>query len=238
MRTDDIVSPTAVPIDDSILALINEVTSKFDPDQPRDEDGRWSGDGADTKKFSSKESADAWGRGTQGWASAMTDAQDRSIGHYTTYVGINDALRGNRKYETSFTGVEGIDPIAEIDGLFAHPDAVLKEPVTVYRAWRGTGPSKKEVGSTFRDKGFTSTALHRGEIYDFFGEGRSRGTEVEIRVPAGTRALYLGTKPDGKSWFANSSELLINRGTRYRVLETDKNVNAGRARRVVLEVVP
>lgn len=46
MRIEDIVSPTAAPIDGKILALLEDViTSKFDPDQARDENGRWTAAG-------------------------------------------------------------------------------------------------------------------------------------------------------------------------------------------------
>ena len=83
-----------------------------------------------------------------------------------------------------------------------------------------------------------STALDRNEIEVFRADpntGKVRGIDVEIRVRRGTRAIYLGTKPAGADWYADSTELLINRGTRYRVLEVDESRPR---KRMVLETIP
>jgi hypothetical protein len=50
---------------------------------------------------------------------------------------------------------------------------------------------------------------------------------LEIRVPAGTKGLYIGEKTGFK---VNQAELLLNRGLRYKVIE--KSVGS-----MLLEVV-
>ena len=72
--------------------------------------------------------------------------------------------------------------------------------------------------------GFASTSVLREGTKAFTKENTAI---MEIRVPKGARALYLGTD-QGKStfngrWFANNAELLLNRGTRFRVVEQRGN---------------
>ena len=135
--------------------------------------------------------------------------------------------------------------------IFAKPEAVLQEDVVTHRAWFGRGkPSGKDVGQTFVDKGFVSTALAVAETENFHtnpNTGKSMdAVSVEIMVPKGSRALYLGVLPKGKDWYNNNSELLLNRNTRFRVVSTDKKPGkryskyslVGNAKHVVLEVLP
>jgi len=145
-------------------------------------------------------------------------------------------------------GITDKESVAALDKAMKHDSAVLKEGVVVHRAWSGSG-ANKEVGKVFTDKGFTSTAVVKSEIGDFAATYGNNQTTVEIRVPKGARAIYLGKdkSPVERSWdekkgrlhnrwYAGSTELLLDRGTRYRVISSDKT-GGTRARHVVLEVV-
>jgi len=211
--------------------------------------------------FKTREDADAWGKTTQTWVAGMSQAEKRALDYYTVNVGINEALRagkpldeakvwGTQEQAATIGRMSEADALPGLDSLFAKPEAVLKEDVVTHRAWSGRGkPSGKDVGQTFVDKGFVSTAMADSETNVFHTDpntGKSRDAVItEIRVPKGSRALYVGTRPVGEDWYSSSSELLLNRNTRFRVLSTDKQPGkryskhslVGNAKHVVLEVV-
>ena len=68
-------------------------------------------------------------------------------------------------------------------------------------------------GAEVTDKGFTSTSLNS----DWIGVGGS--AMVDIHVPAGTNALY--TQPYAANPDLNEQELLLDKGTTYRVTGVD-----------------
>ena len=211
-----------------------------------------SGDGG--RSFSSKEEADSWGEGTQSWAENLSQEQLGAISHYTWSVGINDDLRsgkgpdrteayraqvrpGDPSDDSNFRTFSRAEHLELLDSVFAKSDAVLPESVVTHRAWTGMKDQFAEMqeGDEFVDLGFTSTALSKGEIKDFSGR---KSAKLEIHVPKGTKAIYLGTIGKnvtkalrGRSWMAESSELLLNRGTRFRM-------KGRRGKTTILEVVP
>jgi len=125
---------------------------------------------------------------------------------------IEGGLRGEElRADGSLFTPQGV--IQEIDRAFAAIPP-LKQPLTVYRGVDGT--FKREVwstlraGGTFSDKAYNSTSYDAGVAADF---GAGQGFLVEIRLAAGQRALQV------PSIGANGSEMLLPRGTTYRVVE-------------------
>ena len=186
--------------------------------------------------------ADSWGSKTHAWAKDLTKEQESALHAYTVSVRINETLRTGKDPSSDLvwgnpTG-NGVDltevqQLKGLDEIFAKPEARLSEPVVVHRAWSNPEQiANVPAGATFTDEGFTSTSLVKSET-KVFGERGS--AQVEIRVPAGQRALYLGKTGHGKEWYASSAELLLNRGTTYRVVSNEKK-GMGK-RRMVLEVV-
>jgi ADP-ribose pyrophosphatase len=137
--------------------------------------------------------------------------------------------------------------------------SVLTEGITVFRGMasvsrlgRGASEPGSLVGRTFRDKGFVSTSADRRIAMDFMsGEGMaSDGVLMEVRVPAGTRAIQVSSDTfTGKAPTATSErEILLQDGLRFRVVSdemvTDVYPWRGEAttgepyRHIVVEVIP
>jgi hypothetical protein len=109
-----------------------------------------------------------------------------------------------------------------------HLDTVLRrsrmtEDVNVYRGL--TGEIAKKVlkakpGSVIRDKGYVSTSLHRSVAADSFsGE---EGLVLKLMLPKGNRAYLMNGR--GASNFASEHEVLLPRGSRFRIRHVEGNV--------------
>ena len=142
------------------------------------------------------------------------------------FIDVNKFLRGVGSVadpKTTQNVIKGIDQAF---------DAVppLDRPIKVYRGLDKTAFEKLNLypGDEFRDDGFTSTALTK---YDAFS-----GVKMEIRVPAGARAIYV----DPISINRGEHELIIDRSSKYRVLEVERTTSPGGfdvVKSVILEMV-
>lgn len=91
------------------------------------------------------------------------------------------------------------------------------------------------VGRVVVDNGFVSTTLSRQYAMDFMRAdllGPFQAMIIEVRVPKGTRATYMGHLGRRKE-----RELLLQRGTKFRIISVSEPDSTG-LRTAVLEVVP
>jgi len=200
-------------------ALIKTREIKFDPDEPRDEQGKWTDGGGDG------------GDGSTGGAEKNPKIRDAFENYDNVgYEKVNEELRsGKLKGEAKET-------VETMDQAFAK--ASLAKDATAYRYF---GPktyaklSKLEAGAVFQDKGFVSTATSLKGAQDFakwhatavLGKPRlaeqEQGKIVTINVPKGSKAVSMTDFVDEAK--NGEKELLLNRGTQFRVVsKSDKGI--------------
>lgn len=97
------------------------------------------------------------------------------------------------------------------------------------------------VGKKVTDSGFSSTTISKTygeEFTDMFNYPRQTAALIEVRVPKGTKGLYVSPKikpPDADDEY----ELLLQRGTKYRVVSaTPTKNNPSFTHTIVVEVEP
>ncbi len=184
----------------------------FNPDQERDDHGRWSGDGGGAKDWADKDFKE-FERAAKdtGWKDSLTTSEADAIRSYASmgYLDVNQYLRG---YTDTTKSQDEID---QLDSALSR--AKFPVDAVVYRGVSDNIPF--EVGTTIEDKGFTSTSLHESVA--------AKGAVIaEIRLPAGARAAYIAPL----SGRVSEDEVLINRGARFQVVSKSDN-------RVVLNYV-
>jgi hypothetical protein len=110
-------------------------------------------------------------------------------------------------------------------------DAFDKAPtvphnMVVYRGVDEEAFAGLQKGDSFVDKGFVSTSIDRSEA--------RTGMQVEIRVPKGTKGIYV----EQVSAVPSELEMILNRGTKFKVLELNREVNrfGQPSGKVILEV--
>lgn len=101
----------------------------------------------------------------------------------------------------------------------------LKENITTYKGTSSEYYKDYKVGDTFEMKEFNSTSINKEVATNNFKDKQNPYT-LEIRASKGTNAIYLGKN----SANSNEYELLINKGTSYKVIEKSENS-------MILEVV-
>lgn len=171
-----------------------------------------------------------------------------AISEYMTngYKGINKPLRAGGKLDASTYGT-----VKDIDRALKRQP--LDAPVTVYRAMQNYDRWKDmKPGDEYVDKGFVSTTVDPEELLTLgmLVGPPAKSTTMEIRVPAGIRAMYLGgmhqikddtyhtkseigTHLDGVEKGVPEAELLLARGLTFRVLANDS-----KSKHLVVEIVP
>jgi hypothetical protein len=103
--------------------------------------------------------------------------------------------------------------------------STTKAPIYVYRGATRSylqGPIKR--GRTFKDNGFTSASINL-ETARAFKQG---GVMLRIRVRKGAKAAYLGNKLN-----EGESEVLLQRGTRYKIIGKNKMKVGGKTYDVI-----
>lgn len=183
-------------------------------DHPRAPDGKFgagSGGGGSTANALREKSL----------KSPLSAQESTALSLYSTedFGAINHGLRSGEIGPFEQTIVDSMDS--------AFKKASLAEPATAYRGidagvWaRAFGNLKP--GDTIEDKAFASTSTDAGAA-DRFG-----GHVMEIRVPKGYPAISMGDL--SKETRTEESELLLDRGTKFRIVSTSGN-------KTVMEVLP
>lgn len=146
--------------------------------------------------------------------------------HYSggSYTDINAQLR---KYKSP-TGGNNDAAIAQMDKEFAAVPPLDKGIVTT-RRMSDKGPFPEipppmEPGVVYMDHGYSSTSKDPGVW--------SGSVVMEVRIPAGARVLDLNHTTG--SQHANEKEILLNRGSKYRVVSDGQKAGE---RRIVVELV-
>lgn len=158
---------------------------------------------------------------------SFTAREIEAFGNYTgaMYKTVNPRLRAGKSVSS-----DDKEDLAIMDKAFAK--ASLSQAVTVYRGLAPEIASKLTVGSSFKDGGFTSTSTDKdiGRMYTNIGGGGS--ALMEIRVPKGAKAISVKSA----SQFTKENEILLNRGSSFRVVG-EKAATRLRPRTLIVEMV-
>lgn len=207
---------------------------EFNPNQPRDAEGRWSETPGTTVELTTDE-ADA----VLGYASSAYDTINGYLRGGTE--GVDTAIFQSEGYHdaemTARMEEYAKHDIALIDGVIAK-----SPPIRMNTVYRGMFLEREpRVGDTFTDKGYVSTSSARetGEKFASYKldpeaplAERSAVGLVEISVPPGTPGIDFenpalhGTGEFGGDVgeFIGEREVLLDRGMTYRITDVQENV--------------
>ncbi len=146
---------------------------------------------------------------SEGWWRTLTSTQQAAVRKYTGsgYHSMNGALR------------KGATPDATSRALSSAMRPVDHE-FTVFRGTR-IPISQFQQGGLWSDKGFMSTAINPAGSWD--------GIKFEIVIPKGTKGAYV----DPFSSHRGENEFIIDKGTKFRVIEVDTR-GSGRVKMVAI----
>ena len=202
----------------------------YDPNQPRDDHGRWGEGGAKpigqwtggNPKKMSLEAFDALSK--QNIKSPLLEEEISALYRYRNGgFEFNDVLRGKASLDSSYYKNINED-INRLDAVFNK--ASLREPVDVYRAIEKSFQQFMNGHDEFIDKGYLSTSLRPDVLRHFNSEldasERKGFATIKIAVPRGFPAIFLGPYATGFD-VANQSdsdwsdrETLLKRSTRLK----------------------
>lgn len=182
------------------------------PDQPRDEDGKWTDGGA----YVSLDD--------QSWP-ALQPGEPSGSRALTDYAGIgsnyaNAVARGRREQLGERQKQIGDDLLRRMDHAFSKMPPV-KEQLTLYRGMNAPLAVQEPaalIGASFEDKGFTSTSRSKAVAKTFVGGG----VLVEITTKPGAKALNVAklARAGSSAALANArkeQEVLLDRGGKFTV---------------------
>lgn len=151
----------------------------------------------------------------------LTLEERTSISAYTDiqYANINPLLRGQKQdfggraeASTARMHTRNIDS--------AMKKSALSDDFVLYRGMHGDGAALKP-GTVFSDKAFVSTTADEYAAVNWSVTAQKRspvqtGTVLTIRAPKGTSAVPIGSGQSVRT--SDEQEVLLNRGTRFRVI--------------------
>lgn len=154
----------------------------------------------------------------------------KTVEHYRNlgYESMNKALRAAK----TEADMDALDPVLleHIDGLtdFVNRSS-LRQEVVAYRGVSLTDDMRSvlgdlSVGSEFVEPGFSSWSLNRHVAMSFADGGPVDSAMFRVRVPEGSRAIYMGNTDEFEEF-----ELLLQRGARYRIVAIEERVRVGPA---------
>jgi hypothetical protein len=142
------------------------------------------------------------------------------------YKKINGTLRNAKGDLSKINNDAGARAyIEQIDKVFADSPG-LAHDIKVYRGFGHDGlPAQNMTGAEFVDHGFISTSVNKSTTSGF----SSDNILLEITVPKGMKGIALDT-PSGS--YNGEGEVLLNRGTKFRVISDHTKDNGQRTLRV------
>lgn len=166
--------------------------------------------------------------------------RDKKIGDafvaYTSdeYAYINGALRMDEVATADLSSKEIAEVVEKIHLMDQGMRQVGKD-IVVHRVTTASVFDRLSAGDQFRDRGFISTTVMEGyldDVKESLYDDDPYVTQMEIRVPAKTRSMYLSALQRERNRDTNlgEGELLLDRGTEFRVIERNGSS-------LVLEVV-
>jgi hypothetical protein len=202
-------------------------TVKYDPAQPRvpagDPDGgQWTSErGRSFRNFKDFKEAEDWAKQHNNdvfpeLSAKQKDLLDNYKRNSLYYKPLNKYLRtGKYDPEESAWGSTRamMEATREIDAAIKASE--IPEDIIVFRGMPSELLPKNAVGAEFTDKGYGSTSLDF-EMADKFAKWtREDGFTpaiIEIKVPKGSDGIYMENL-----WDNGESELLLPRGTKYKI---------------------
>lgn len=185
----------------------------FDPNQPRDEDGKWTAaEGGD----------DELGSMALGGEDRFTTASTKKVDALRDEMGIKPAdvppeqrqaldmytadSRTFNQYARLGPG-KGTPETEHLDKLVGR--FKLPRDMTVYRTigWQRTKEIVEHVGGSFSDAGFMSTTLDKSKV-------DKPGTYIEIQIPKDSAAFPVGSLSN----FPEEAEILFPRNSRLEII--------------------
>lgn len=146
----------------------------------------------------------------------VIDCEALNMYTHSGYDVVNRKLRfgsyADSAYEFEWKDAEVNKLLTGLDKSFQNAPTVPSNLIA-YRGVNSRLFDNLAVGDSFTDKGFVSTSIDPAQTMS--------GWQMEIRIPAGTKGIYI----EQVSNVASEMELLLNRGTRFRVLEIQRSVN-------------
>lgn len=113
----------------------------------------------------------------------------------------------------------------------------LKDDIVVYKGSAYEYYMNTAIGEEYTIHGFNSTTLSDETAQAFFDINEKKGLtpcELEIRVPKGTKAVYLGE--NSKHTF--EKEMLLERGLKYKIIGNETIDYFGEKKsKIIMEVV-
>ncbi len=208
-------------------ALTDE--KEYDPSQPRDEFGMWTGTGAGSSRgriFKDQAEIDGW-QEQQGaaWRDRLDKTEVDALYDYqvTGYKAINKDLRGLEKWNSPRKKkvVQAIDT--------AISKSTVNEDVVAFRgikAWPEFYDSVRNgnlgPGSVYQDEGYHSVSLRKERIRTFTDttDPDVKPIEIAVHIPKGSHAAYMSSyKRDASDFMRSDSELLLPRKSKFKVLK-------------------
>lgn len=183
----------------------------YNPSEQRDRYGKWV----------RIEKPMAWGiKNYKGWWNGLSVSEKSTLGEYTAegYLTINKGLREKSNLDRgTIADIQAITKILQV--------STVPHNVYMYRGAEKKFYDSRIVGEVFRDEGFISTSLVRNRVKTIALEAHpgkvNKTTQIvvmRILVPKGTHGAYIPDNPDAGT---AEHELLLQRGTRFKVLNKD-----------------
>jgi hypothetical protein len=162
------------------------------------------------------------------WGKKLSSGERKALDLYTGdgFERINNTLRQQGGVGA---GIKG--SVNSLDSAIAKN--TLAQDTFVYR-----GVSKKVLagakpGAVITDKGYPSTSLDFSAAAHFAGIAEGGGVVTRIRVPKGRKA---GAVDGLNKKYPDENEVLLPRGTRFKVVGKSKVSGAGGLRRTVIDL--
>jgi len=181
------------------------VVKEYNPDQPRDEAGRFSSDG-----------------GSVGPTDAQYNALEGYIG--ADYINVNSYLRSGKIRDETYGGIYDPMAIRNTVEMMNNLMSPIGQEQTLYRGILASditeALSTLQPGDRFTDKGFVSTTQSLG----FADNWRGDGLLMVIDAPAGTNAIDVvrvsGGNPNRDEYtnIEEEREVILARDTTFEVV--------------------
>ena len=175
--------------------------------------------------FPDKESADAYGMETLGgnYIDSLPASDKLIITYFTIggYRSVNKTLKTGKEWPPmpnpfkslypGFMDIDNASVISTFDKIMDSNEAKVDRSFTALRGFGEGFFDDKKVGDIFTMQGYTSTSLN--PAHQWYG-----GT-AKVTIRPGAKGLYI--KP--ASTAEGEYEYLLNRGTRFRIMQKDEN---------------
>lgn len=192
-----------------------KTVEKYDPDQPRDEHGQWTGWGSVGLFYSPTH--EEMLASHKNWSRTLTPPLQQALRSYKMDAGgaMNTALR----HGTSDRAIETNAKLIDTAITKAPP---LERDTILYR-WMGHAAAKDwKRGAVVNDKGFVSASLDAEHVRNYAHVFDK--VIVEMHVPQGTHAAYMETPQINQgNLLTTEQELLLPRNGTLYVVSRDGN---------------